>query len=246
MKEVETIVADADQDTLVVFDIDDTLTYPGDPAFNLPNFKKYQRALAPILGKWNPLKTFVSINLMAVDDAFLLDSDTPALIQALQKRNVPTIALTAMIAGKIEDREDMNSLRKKQLDQYQIDFSKTAPHTDRIIFDQLKSFLNYYPVSEYGIIVANGIENSKVEVLLEYLKHSKCNPKRIIFIDDTLKHVELMAEPLKQKGIEYTGIHFNFDIPQPFIEEEQMLKMWTEIGQRGDRLIEERQNDSSN
>ncbi len=246
MKDVETIVADADQDTLVVFDIDDTLTFPGDPAFDLPNLKKYRHIMAPIKENWTPHHKLVAINLMAIDEALLLDSDAPALIQALQERGVPTIALTAIIAGKIEDREDMNSLRKKQLAQHQIDFSKTAPHTDRMIFDQLKSFLNHHPVSEHGIIVANGIENSKGEVLLEYLKLCNHNPKKIIFIDDTLKHVESMVEPLKQQGIEYTGIHFTYDLPQRPVEEDQMLKMWTEIDRLADQVIEERQNNTSN
>jgi hypothetical protein len=67
--------------------------------------------------------------------------------------------------------------------------------------------------SETPTLYTNGVlftgeYNKKGEIFVRFLSLIEQKPKKILFIDDKLNHVEEVGRAVEKLGIEYTGIHF--------------------------------------
>ncbi|MEC7839909.1 MAG: DUF2608 domain-containing protein [Chlamydiota bacterium] len=209
MKQVEALCNQADRDTLVIFDIDMTLTIPTNPALQMPNVKMYKSRFKKYKALWSKDQKTIITNFIGLNNSpKLLDPHTKLLIKSLQRRNIPTIALTATLAGPILDIQDVISYRDDLLKKLDIDFSVTSPSQDYFIFDDLLPYLGGYPQTKKGIILANGEKNMKGVVLTRFLEAIDWTPQKVIFIDDDLSQVESMENSMGKLGVQFEGVHF--------------------------------------
>jgi len=183
-------------ETLVVFDLDNTLIRPkqmlgSDEWFwyylnkKTDEYNDKQRALKEVLPLWQDIQASSSMQC--------LEPCTKHVVEALQKKGIPVMVLTT--------REyDFANVSVQQLCSLELDFSKTAP---------VKGFVKLHkiPIVQYedGILFADN--HHKGEALLHFLQQHSLQPKRVIFIDDKHTRVE---EPnvLESIGIEYLGLRY--------------------------------------
>lgn len=189
--------------TLVVFDIDNTLITPTGNLGSDQWFFYLQKiySLKGLSEKesmdqanltWN--KTQELIKVKAVE------SDTPSWIEQLQKKGIKTMALTAR-------NTDVADTTKKQLQSIQVNFRATPPSSQTLKLSKTEL------QSEEGAIFTDGIllvgeGNNKGLVLRAFLKKLGYTPEKIIFIDDKLKHVNNMEKALSTLSIPYFGYRY--------------------------------------
>ncbi|MCH9630417.1 MAG: hypothetical protein S4CHLAM37_04160 [Chlamydiia bacterium] len=243
MNDLEYHLENACENTLIVFDIDNTLIVPETAAFQIPNVKPRKKLLKHIVPSWTENELGIAISLMGLEGmGILLDKSTPELIQRLQKKGVRCIALTALNTGLYEGYKDIFAHRANQLKKHGIDFSDSAPHTEYTVFNQLTKEVGCYPAARDGIVMSNGEKNEKGHVLLAYLDRANWSPEFVVFVDDKKSHVENMSSILNEKGIKNTCVHFekikDFE-PSP-INEEEFVKTWELLGEKAKATLKAR------
>ncbi|MBN2267324.1 MAG: DUF2608 domain-containing protein [Candidatus Babeliaceae bacterium] len=180
-------------ETLVIFDLDNTVIWPEEPeardewfAGQLSAYKKV--GLTPD----EAIKRFLPTHLKAhaTSKIYNVDKDTPWLFTFLKENNVRVIALTARSIAFI-------GITKKQLKKADIKFSPGKNGWNEYYeIDGLKKPIFY----TNGIIFAGG--NPKGPTLELFLQKLAFKPKELIFVDDSRQHVESVAETAKKIGIE--------------------------------------------
>jgi FMN phosphatase YigB (HAD superfamily) len=186
------------QQTLIVFDIDNTLaeTYQelgSDQWFSykFAQEQKTGKSIQEVREAILPL--FLEIRLQM--PLKLIEESAPALIKSIQHRNIPIIALTAQEPG-------LAHKTSKELSILGINFSDEFFTVHRDI-DHLESNCLYYK----GIIFASN--NNKGEILLAFLDKTNFKPQHIIFIDDKDKNLVCVEKALEETEIQFTGIRYN-------------------------------------
>ena len=189
--------------TLVVFDIDNTLM---SPTGNLGSDQWffYLRHLYSLQGlsekesldkanlTWNKTQELISVKPV--------ESDTPAWIQSLQKKGIKTMALTARSL-------DVAETTKKQLKSIHIQFTPTPPYSKALTLEKTELHAPDPAMFTDGILLV-GERNNKGLVLEAFLKKICYTPEKILFIDDKLKHVENMEKALTSLSIPYFGYRY--------------------------------------
>ncbi len=203
---IEKELKDADESTFVVFDCDDVLIHQTDVVFAPENYRLVEKYIDDLV-KQKPsvekkMKKLKGIVYESVDQV-LVDEHMPEVVKDLQERKVKVLVITSMRNEKLNEKYSIK-LRQNELEKFGFDFSKTWSDLKGKWFGE-KDKSQYY---EFGIVCAK--PGSKGEALKNFLEYSKFNPKKIVFIDDTLSHlknVEKLAQKMKIafKGFEYTA-----------------------------------------
>jgi len=187
-----------DKNTLVVFDIDDTIMtpkiWPGSSVwleYEIGRMQKigfkFEDALYLIL----PL--YFSVHQFTEDMMTPLDN-SPHLIKTLQKNNIKAMALT-------NRSMPMYEITLRELGFIGIDFTINS------LYDQdLPLSITHKAKFSNGIIFCGN--NDKGELLFQFLEKIDFVPKKIIFIDDKLKNVTSVQKAVEKRGIEFVGIRF--------------------------------------
>jgi len=197
---INEILHHLDADTIVIFDIDNTI---GAPEKELGSDEWFSHSMQKHLQQGDDMPTIKKQLLplfFALQHTLLLqpiESETPAFIEQLQKNNIPTIALTVRslpIANRTIE----------QLAHMAINFSKTAPHqpTCTIKID------DHNGIYKHGIIFCNG-HHSKGKALRHFFAQANYYPRKIIFIDDKLKYLTDVEQVATELGIEFIGLRYN-------------------------------------
>ncbi|NGX61519.1 MAG: hypothetical protein K940chlam9_01005 [Chlamydiae bacterium] len=245
MEEIRSLIEAADQETLVVFDIDQTLTVSKNPAYQWANFQKYQHLLREMKADWSEDQLNMALNLIAVnpqDGVELIDREVLSIFNFLHAKGIPTIALSATITGPCGEVADPLPYRVKQLKELGIDFSPLAPHTLFLCMQDLPPYLGSHPESVSGLVFSNGERNTKGEVLTHFFDQIGWEPKRVIFIDDLKNQLESCEKPLAKRGISFEGIHYlgYSSLPSKPIEEHKFIREWEKLGQRAAHVLASR------
>ena len=208
MKELEIVLERADKDTLVVFDVDMVMTQPKEPAFQMPNLIKYKDILKEKIDTLTPEKAdMLFCSMLLEKGTSLLDEKIPDLLKKLQKKGVSTIALTAVLTGKVGPVKDMVEWRHNQFNQLGINFLKNAPSANRFFSVDFPFYNQTQPVYAQGVLFSNG-ERGPVHkglILESFLGHIDTMPTCIIVIDDNKKNLTKIEESLR--SLQYQG-HF--------------------------------------
>lgn len=194
-------------DDLVLFDVDETLFTAVDmlPRFlgELPWWFK----IGVVLGYpqcWQKDFFTDAITIMLRDaKRVLVEPEIPNIIQSLQKRDVPVLALTSMESGGFGNIASMPVWRANMLHDFGITMSQVYPDT---IFTALPMYRNNHPVLYQGIMCCN--QQPKGVVLEAFLQHCKLKPKRIVFFDDNIHSVQSVAECCKKHNIAFEGFEY--------------------------------------
>lgn len=190
IQSMEEIVPFIDDDTLVVFDIDNTLIEP----YNFLGSDTWYYYLVDYLQKvhnltndsarrqaediWN--RTQPLVKCKAVERA------TPELIASLEKQGNGVMALTARSYASKE-------ITKKQLEPNKI-YLTNPPVKEDVELDALMS-TRY---SEGILYVGEG--QNKGKALVDFLKVTHLRPKKIVFVDDKKKHTNEVNDALNAFG----------------------------------------------
>ncbi len=230
MKDVKTKVegllhSQNPEEVLVAFDIDMTLTQPDHPAVYYPALIKYVEIYKKIMSSLSPeQKDLVSTLTTQEVPQKLVEQETQRIIKALQAQGVKTMALTSVLAGNIKGfKEKMVTLRRDQLQEMGIDFTKSFKNFCRVMtFSTFQFYAEGHPLFYHGILSTNGEgAASKGDVLVAFLKHVGSHhegkalkpgyyPKIVVFIDDKKKHLENVKAALKayNPSIQFLGIEY--------------------------------------
>ncbi len=233
LKKIEPLI---NEQTLVIFDIDNTLSIPTNPAYQKANQKKYKEAYSHIQKRWGKTQYSLILNLVHLDlETKLVDPYSVQLIHHLQKRGIPVIALTAASPGCFGDIHNLQR-RRDQLLFHKIDFSKAGKYSQHHVLD-LNRFMGALPEAKQGIICT--ASNSKGKTFEAFLKKVGSRPQRVIFLDDKRPKVESLEAPMKKLGIEYFGIHYTAyqNIPGDPVDETTFIEEWEKLHQLSEALM---------
>ncbi|MCC8399069.1 MAG: DUF2608 domain-containing protein [Rickettsia endosymbiont of Platyusa sonomae] len=194
-----------DQDSLVLFDVDDVLimaqdeyrlTHPYRLEWCVESKKRFTR---------KERQLFFSI-ILKNRTIRLVNPNINDILSKLWERQIPTVALTKLYTGRFGVIEDFTNWRLKELKGINIDFMKSTPIKEEILIDELHSE-NGMPMMEEGVILTADIDKG---VVLENILHKKSYyPKTIIFVDDVLENIESVEKICTKLQINFYGFEFS-------------------------------------
>lgn len=231
MSDVMPYFENANSDTLAVFDIDLVLIQPDEPAFQMPNMKKYRTIARELMLAIPAVKREVCFTLMTTEyPSILVDERMPAYIKQIQAQNISTMALTAHYSGPFENIPNLEIWKRERLRQWNIDFSLCSPTQKDIEFQEVNAYRNRFPIYTKGILFTNGPAISKGEMLVKFLKAADIAPTKIVFLDDREENVQNAEEWLQKEfpHIEYIGVWYlgALAYPSKIISEEEFVAKW--------------------
>ncbi|HBR70631.1 TPA: hypothetical protein DIC20_01940 [Candidatus Dependentiae bacterium] len=193
-KEAQTILATVDPQSLIIFDIDETLLSPADVPFQSWFFSS-KRGKAFTEKAAQRVRDFKNI----VIEPSIID-----IIQNLENRKIKTIALTYCDTGAFGGGiiPSLPQWRYEDLKKEGIDFSPSFGDQE-IIFEHLTSKANRHPMFYKGILLTDAF--SKGEILGAFLDRVNWKPSNVIFFDDRLNYLESVEEEMKKRGIPFKG-----------------------------------------
>ena len=188
----------ADIDTLVVFDIDNTLIEPtvtlgSDQWFYWYAARLESEGLTPTAASdaanavWNKVQPAIAVR--AVEDS------TPALVGRLQARGIRVMALTAR-------SRDAAGVTETQLASAGYVMGRHAFGASRRRVGKSADM-----IYEDGILYV-GEHASKGEALVRFLKHERHRPKRVVFADDKAKHTVTVDAALQKIGLPVVALRY--------------------------------------
>jgi hypothetical protein len=203
---IEKAISSADQDSLVVFDVDDVLITPKDKVLRQNSY--IYETVENILGesKSSEILELYSIIFSQRKSCFVDERFVPLIIN-LQNNGIKTIALTNCSTEKFYEIPSMKDWRIKELESFGYNFGYSWSGVQEIKFENLPTpEEGIFPMFSSGILFTNDIP--KGNVLGAFLNHINFKPNHIIFIDDRLKYLESVADIAKNASILYTGIEY--------------------------------------
>lgn len=194
----------ADEETLVIFDINDVLFESKELLFKEQN----SDLLKELLNEGSKVPPIL-FSVVVQGPVVYVDKNFVRIIRNLQNKNVKVIALTNGLVGSCGYVKSMEGLLIQQLHNLNYHLEKSWPN--------LKNAQIYITRSrdrkilfEEGIVFANKSisKTSKGESLLAFFKYSGFYPKKVIFIDDKLKNLKSVSNVLEKEGIEFVGFEY--------------------------------------
>lgn len=199
----------ADHHTLILLDVDSTLTIPSDPDLRRQAIQQHKAIYDALLQpfKANQQRIFNHL-LVATSPSQLLDRQWPKVIHDLQKKHSKVLAMTAAKMGPVGSViPSFPAWRYQELKRMAIDFSSAFPGS--VVFENLKDLGGDHPGMERGIVYC-GYRASKGDLIQDVLKTLQWQPERIIFVDDKQDNIVSLSQALKIyfPNIAFTGIHY--------------------------------------
>ena len=232
IQDAEDIFAQADENTLIVFDIDSTLTTPSDPALRRHAIKKHLPTYTQLTSSLTPYQKQIFDHLLAMKSpSQLLEPGFLDVILRLHKKGVNMIACTASKMGAVGDIEPQFQVwRFNELKRLGIDFSQIFP--GQVLFPDLADYNNGSTGMEKGII-CSGHKLEKGVVFLRALAFLACKPTKIIFIDDKLNNVDSFVSIVQKAlpnvkviGVNYLAV---LELPKPIIPLDEFKQKMEDI-----------------
>ncbi|KAF3361638.1 hypothetical protein PHSC3_001761 [Chlamydiales bacterium STE3] len=206
-KELEKV----DQQSFVLFDVDETLIVPKDLILNpyvRETWNNYARetienpSIIP-LGKDGDEYFFGQV--LSKIEYEVVDPKVVEIIHSLQKRQIKTIAFTKMRTGSLGIIPSMEDWRIEHLKKHSFDFSSSFPQIQEVRIDVLESG-GRSSHFKHGLLCANRQE--KGPVLMAFLAKIKWKPAKVLFIDNQLDYLKSVETALEGTGIEFIGFHY--------------------------------------
>lgn len=186
-------------ETLVILDIYHTLLYAQDAL--LQNYKS----------EWKPegirAWTAEEDTIAWMSAKFqILDPTGPRLLDALNKKGVPTIGITSFAmdqAGIVESIPEWLSQHLKELG---LNFEMK----NEVVFPVQKGFVP--PSFEKGVLYCGDFykkdQDNKGKILSLFLDWLSWTPAQVVLVDDGIKHLESVERELDKRGILFLGFHY--------------------------------------
>lgn len=212
----------ADQNTLVVFDVDDTLIEPAEKVYQTrfahdQITKKLKNTLKGRTARsQDPTKTheLIATTRLLRHTWQLVETNALSIIKKLQAQQVKIIAVTNVPTGPCGAIPNMQEWRFTQLKNLGIDFS-TSFITQEIVFKELAPFTGLLTSPSYpsgskrftmyykGILCS--LPHPKGIALAAFLKRINWKPQKIIVFDDVATYVTSVTQEMKKLNIPCSG-----------------------------------------
>jgi hypothetical protein len=210
--EAQKVLNAADQDTLVLFDVDETLITTPTKSYWQKNREAHQKEIQELENDAQKRavaegrEKYIFSKRLATEIPVVIEASAPAIIASLQERGVKVLALSRCSTGTYGFIRNLPQWRSDKLKKIGIDFGKTIfPDT---IFDELPhDTKGFYPVLYQGILLTNRVP--KGEVLGAFLDRMQYKPSRVLFFDDQKDQVALVATEMCKRGIPFEGYVYN-------------------------------------
>lgn len=225
-----------DRDSLVVFDIDNTLIEPVQELGNdqwfryrmnqlMDEGKSVNEALEQAVLDWEAIRN--------VTEMKLVETEAAPIIEELQAAKQPVIGLTTQsFSLALRTTDHLNKLG--------IDLNATAVCHEPVMFllDLPILYLN-------GILFTNGCHKGKA--LDKFLLEARFNPKKIVFINDKKSHLHPVEEFCREKNISFVGLRYgyldkkveSFDPTVAEVQWQHFGKILSDVEARAERLPKE-------
>lgn len=222
----------ADENTLLVFDMDYTLVMLKNPAFHRPVFKKYIDWIEELEKSLTPDEEAIYAGVFMPNGLLCtVEPQIPTFIKSLQDRHLKMIVLTASPVGKIGNLPSVEDWRSRELLRLGIDVSGSFSDNSPTTFTFLNPARGYHPVFKNGILSTNGDANTKGQVLMAFLELINWKPSKVVFVDDRLAQLSSMEKTISPLGIDHIGIHYRGaeHVPSMDISEGDVKQAWLEV-----------------
>lgn len=216
------VVLSDPSDTLILFDIDDTLI-DSSGMIGSKAWREYikEATQGDKRRNWHDVLTLFVARHYPVS---AVEPSTPDFIQTLQASGHLVFGLTSRERNRWYDTpvSAIDRLTAQQLRSVGIDLSRTELPPQ---YAYLQGLPEYYD----GILFAD--TDSKGEYVVKMLQNAAVRPKRIIFVDDRESHVSSVDKALKKLGIESASYVYGATDPKseqftPVIANTQLYYLW--------------------
>lgn len=194
---IQETLEEAAPDTLLIFDLDNTLYRTkqmlGSDEWFYEYYMSQQRklkdkdeALASCLDLWHAIQAVTQVQPM--------EPSTAAIIRQLQDQGFTVMALTTRSS-------QIAYTTQQQLNSIGIDMRKSAPTSTAFCLQSM-------PQVQFkrGVLFTSG--QHKGRALKQFLSQTSIHPKKIVFVDDKLSNIRETAT-IGEEGIEFLGLRFN-------------------------------------
>ncbi|MEY4464097.1 MAG: hypothetical protein RLZZ81_1068 [Pseudomonadota bacterium] len=203
----------APQDLLVVTVLDEFLFKSLVPTGGQID-KDIYLTLTPLLRNINKNPKAIYIDqLILTNDSYkkeLQESDFPNFVNEISNSKIPIIAVNDGFTGNFNNIPKFEIWFADYLKKnFNIDFSNSFPNNNYVIFNNLDSFTNTYPVFYKGILTSNKIPEA--EMIFKFLMQIKFMPKAFIMISSNTELLKSMEFQLNSysSNILFIGYHYN-------------------------------------
>jgi len=222
----EKTVKDIDQQSLVLFDVDDTLIVPKDLILRLCAWDDLNDYIMEALENPEvvaPEKykgVYFLGQILSRMEFELVEPNIVSIIHSLQSRNIKAIALTKMRIGSYGVISSMEDWRIEHLKRLHIDFSLAFPQVSEIKINDL----GFGPraLFKQGLLCANKLD--KGPALTAFLNNIGWMPAKVIFIDNRFDYLRSVEESLQGTGIEFLGFYYTAVENRPCFVNEKLAK----------------------
>lgn len=201
----------ANESSLVLFDIDETLILPQD-AILRPAAKELNQKLVDAVFKnpeLNPPgkypKDYLTSKLISRLDYELVDPKVLLLIESLKEKKIKTMAFTHMKTGPFGVIPSLEEWRLNSLAEKNICFEDIFPNLKYLSFNEMEKN-GRWPVYQQGVLFTGNLP--KGPVLIAFLKRIQWKPQVVYFLDNDLSYLQSVEESLKNTGIDFLGFHY--------------------------------------
>ena len=188
-----------DAETLVIYDLDNTLIEPtqllGSDQWFYYRFnqltEKYgnqEQALQKSLSEWIAAQTCSEIKVV--------EEGTAEMIAKQQQEGVVLMGLSTRDCT-------MAMVTLLQLNKLNIDLKVTAPYQHDLFFNLGKNVL-----FQHGVLFTSGC--NKGECFRRFQKLVGFSPKRVVFINDKYSNIKDLATACYEDGIEFIGLRYSY------------------------------------
>ncbi|HEV3270400.1 MAG TPA: DUF2608 domain-containing protein [Candidatus Rhabdochlamydia sp.] len=198
----------ADKETLLILDVDYTLTQPSNPAFQQANFYLNPQMVKDFVKSVpESIKSEFTSFIATSGEGQLLEEEAPSIIRTVKEKGVRILVISGILAGQWQDIPNImdwriNNLRKLGIETSRFGFDQTYQ------FKDFPSYRGRYPEIKEGVILTNGEGIKKHQVLEAFFRKVEWRPKKIIFVDDSYPLIEQMADCMKQQDIYFIGYEY--------------------------------------
>lgn len=211
LEEIAPLLETLDERDLVVWDVDYVILTPRQ-MIGRPNAGQIRGSLYKAYGATYGAQRLIEAKarLLLHDDEELVDPKVAGMIKNLQKRKVPTIALTAYGVQAYGTIKDPLLFRDAALRRHGVSFN-WAPSLSPKNWEDNMGFRN-------GIIGSGAVP--KGQALIRFLDFAQFRPRTVVFVDDRKINVVNMQEQCLEAGMKiFYGFQYEAKIfasdPEP-------------------------------